>query len=292
MLAAKQERSENAPVPGQTGVAAEGLKSAQRELVSRIVTSPTFARCERLSTLLNYICDMALNDRESELNEQKIGQAVFGRSRDYDSSIDGIVRTQASRLRQRLDLYFEQEGAEEPTRVVIPKGGYIPVFMSRRIADVREEVLPSAPQPASALPSAAPQAPPSQQSFKSRIFPWLLSAALASVLAVVLIQNHKKTTEVPAVAAKHPLWSQIFTPQQTTLEVPGDSGLVLSHVFDRRSISLNEYLLGDYRSTNSNSPANPLPLEMRTLRTEVTKKIFIEGDASTIEDMGEYQTGV
>jgi len=104
---------------------------APRELVGRIVVSPAFARSERLSTLLTYVCDMALTGRESEINEQKIGHAVFGRPRNYDSTIDGIVRTQASRLRQRLELYFQREGADEPMRIVIPRGGYVPIFEPR-----------------------------------------------------------------------------------------------------------------------------------------------------------------
>lgn len=103
-------------------------EGARRELVRRIVRSPTFARSERLGTLLTYVCDLAFKGREAEINEQKIGQAVFGRSQDYDSAVDGIVRSQASRLRGRLELYFQQEGADEPIRVVIPRGGYVPMF--------------------------------------------------------------------------------------------------------------------------------------------------------------------
>src|SRR5277367_7108665 len=91
----------------------------RRVQVGRIITSATFAKCERLSSLLAYVCDLTLNGRGKEINEQRIGEAVFGRSRGYDSSIDGIVRTQASRLRHRLELYFSEEGLGEPTRIVI-----------------------------------------------------------------------------------------------------------------------------------------------------------------------------
>jgi hypothetical protein len=122
MATVKRARPLETHWSSRTAMATDGMETAHRELVSRIISSPTFARSERLCALLSYICDMALKGREGELNEQKIGQAVFGRAPDYDSSIDGIVRTQASRLRQRLELYFEQEGAEEPIRVVIPKG--------------------------------------------------------------------------------------------------------------------------------------------------------------------------
>src|SRR5689334_3205832 len=135
MLTAKQDRSVDSPWSARTASVADWPESAQRELIRRILASPTFARSERLCSLLTYVCDVTFQGRESELNEQKIGQAVFGRSPDYDSSIDGIVRTQASRLRQRLEMYFEQEGAEEVLRVIIPKGSYIPVFTPRHTAE-------------------------------------------------------------------------------------------------------------------------------------------------------------
>src|SRR5882762_9736382 len=87
---------------------------ARQELVERVLASSVFVKSERLSSLLSFVCELALQGREKELNEQRIGEAVFGRSRDYDSSIDGIVRTQASRLRNRLDLYFNADGIHEP----------------------------------------------------------------------------------------------------------------------------------------------------------------------------------
>src|ERR1700740_3590415 len=143
MESAKRKHAADALRSPRSAVATDWSDITHRELVSRIVASPTFARSERLSTLLTYVCDMTLKGREGELNEQRIGQAVFGRSPDYDSSIDGIVRTQASRLRQRLELYFEQEGGEEPIRVVIPKGGYIPVFTPRHTAEEMPTVTAS-----------------------------------------------------------------------------------------------------------------------------------------------------
>lgn len=70
--------------------AAEWTRTTRRELVSRVVQSSTFARSERLSALLTYVCDMTLKGRGAELNEQHIGHAVFGRKPDYDSSADGL----------------------------------------------------------------------------------------------------------------------------------------------------------------------------------------------------------
>src|ERR1700721_4846381 len=104
----------------------------RRALFQRVVDSASFAKSERLSSFLICICGLTLSGRASEINEQKIGTSVFGRPLDYDSSIDGIVRPQASRLRQRLDLYFNGEGANEPVRITLPRGGYVPVFEPNR----------------------------------------------------------------------------------------------------------------------------------------------------------------
>ena len=70
--------------PAHSGTAAIGLR---RELVERVVASSVFAKTERLSTLLLYVCEVALDGRADELSEQNVGAAVFGRSRDYDSEI-------------------------------------------------------------------------------------------------------------------------------------------------------------------------------------------------------------
>ena len=98
------------------------------ELVERIVASPSFIRSPRLCSLLMHLCELALHGRSDEINEQSVGEALFERAPNYDPSIDGIVRSHASRLRQRLEQYFSEEGVNETMRVSIPKGGYIPLF--------------------------------------------------------------------------------------------------------------------------------------------------------------------
>lgn len=270
-----QEHVEDPTRSGRTASTSDRPEITHRELVSRIVTSPTFSRTKRLSTLFTYICDMALKGRDGELNEQNIGNAVFGRSPDYDSSIDGIVRTQASRLRARLDQYYDQEGTEEPVRVFIPKGGYVPVFMPRHAAE--EQPPNPAPQLHTVVPSSNPlpldsisAASPS----KGWMLPWVLCLLLSGALVALLVRGRTKAALESANVPPHPLWSQVFSPQHSTLEVPGDSGLVLSHVFDERSISLDQYLMGNYRSSNANFPGHPLSPEVRSQRAEVANRRY------------------
>jgi hypothetical protein len=221
----------------------DSAAGAHRELVLRIVASPMFVRSERLCSLLLYVCDMTLKGRGDEINEQKIGQAVFGRSRDYDSTIDGIVRTQASRLRQRLEQYFSDEGAHEAVQIVIPRGGYVPVFAPRSAPVLETEPA----QDNSVLPGLEPARPlPRARLSALSVLPWALCLLLATALIVLALRSRDRG--VHASSAPHPLWSHIFSADRPALVVPADSGLVIYHNMSRRDFGLDEYLLGQYRN--------------------------------------------
>ena len=239
----------------EVGPPVPSASDPRRALVERIIASSTFAKCERLSSLLAYVCDLTLHGRVKEINEQKIGEAVFGRPRNYDSSIDGIVRTQASRLRQRLELYFNEEGIDEPIRIVIPRGGYVPVFEPR--------LTPVVPMIA---PAVLPEQPSDKlhvrESFwgsRSAAIAWSLVAILSVAILAILLVNRGAAKRQVTRASLHPLWSQIFVPGQRTLEVPGDSGMVMWQGLVGRSVGLAEYLNGDYRTNLL--PKTSIPLQ-------------------------------
>ena len=101
---------------------------------------------------------LALSGRAREINEQRIGHAVFGRQPDYDSSIDGIVRTQASRLRHKLERYYQTEGAAETVRVRNPNVDRIFRSSPSRRCGLKPLSEPSRADAAiRELPAAAPQ---------------------------------------------------------------------------------------------------------------------------------------
>jgi hypothetical protein len=221
-----------------------------RELVKRVIASPTFAKTERLSSFFLYICDETLKGRADALNEQRIGEAVFGRSRDYDSSIDGIVRTQGSRLRQKLDRYFSEEGSDEPIRIVIPRGGYVPLF------ERRESPGPASPVGVSELDSDVAEPLPvtpeiAGQPRQRRSF-WLIAGCSIGTLALVLtlVFHFYPTASAGAKSSRHLLWGNIFVPDKRTLIVPGDSGLVIWEGLEKKELTLAEFVKGDYRNSH------------------------------------------
>lgn len=106
-------------------------RDAIRRELDRVLSSAGFARNDRQSQFLRFLVERHLGGRESELKESVIAVEVFGRKADYDPKLDGIVRTEAVRLRARLDKYYAAEGSQDPLIIELPKGGYRPVFRER-----------------------------------------------------------------------------------------------------------------------------------------------------------------
>lgn len=99
-----------------------------RDELERVLSSSCFARSERVSKLLRYLVEHQIEGRGSELKESIIGVEVFGRPPDYDPKVDSTVRSEAVRLRVRLDRYYATEGRQNPLVIELPKGGYVPRF--------------------------------------------------------------------------------------------------------------------------------------------------------------------
>jgi TolB-like protein len=102
-----------------------------RAEVDRILQSRGFARNERLSAFLRFVVEQELSGIGDQLKESIIGVEVFGRRADYDVRQDSVVRTEASKLRDRLAKYYATDGANGELIVELPKGGYRPAIRER-----------------------------------------------------------------------------------------------------------------------------------------------------------------
>ena len=125
-------------------------ESIYREM-EKILRSRTFGRAPGQRTFLRYAVTEALEGRSHLLKEYSIGAFLKGDS--FDPRMNSIVRTEARKLRARLDNYFDSEGRTDPVRIQFPVGRYVPVFsepsrgsvasLTPRIGkDVRIGILP------------------------------------------------------------------------------------------------------------------------------------------------------
>jgi hypothetical protein len=130
---------------------------SMRGQIERILHSSIFRNCQNLQHFLQYITSMTLDGRAEEINEYALATEVFGRGKDFDSSADTIVRTQAYRLRLKLREYYQSEGSGDRVIVEIPKGRYVPVFSLRPA--IAPEPLPHAVEEIRPAGVALPAAP-------------------------------------------------------------------------------------------------------------------------------------
>ncbi len=111
-----------------TAMAGEYSKSEILHELGVILASREFANAERLSAFLRYVVENSIEGKREYLKESVIGTEVFGRSAGYDPKAEPIVRTEARRLRARIDEYYSRQDRWYKVRISIPKGGYSAAF--------------------------------------------------------------------------------------------------------------------------------------------------------------------
>jgi TolB-like protein/Tfp pilus assembly protein PilF len=123
-------------------VESESAKNqAVRRALEHLLSSAGFSRNDRQSQFLRFLVERHLEGRDNELKESVIGVEVFGRDPGYDPKLDGIVRTEAVRLRARLEKYYATEGSADPLIIELPKGGYKPVIRTRPTLQAEAKTL-------------------------------------------------------------------------------------------------------------------------------------------------------
>ena len=131
--------------------------------------------------------------RQSPPSEYSIGIDVFGRKPDFDPKTDSTVRVQVSRLRQRLKEYYEQEGANDKRRVVIPMGDY-------RVEIHGAPAAPFVVEPEAAL-----------SPLKSKVAPrpWIYWGLALQAIALVLLASYTLYRPALAPPSLHPFWTPL-----------------------------------------------------------------------------------
>ena len=79
---------------------------------------------------MRFTVEASLNGETDRIKEYLIGREVFDRDDRYDPRLDPIVRVEARRLRARLEEYYGGPGCEDPLRIELPKGSYVPAIRS------------------------------------------------------------------------------------------------------------------------------------------------------------------
>ena len=102
----------------------------EREELERVLRHAEISRSPSLVRFLTFICDRFFEGRSKEIREYTIAVEALGRREaTFDSQVDPIVRVTARALRKRLREFYENEGKDDPLRIVLPLGHYVPQFL-------------------------------------------------------------------------------------------------------------------------------------------------------------------
>ncbi len=99
--------------------------------LERVLASRKFRNATGQSRFLKYTVEQTIAGQGHLIREHRIGREGFGRGESFDPRVDPIVRTQARKLRAKLTLYYETRGSDDPIRIELIKGSYIPRFRRR-----------------------------------------------------------------------------------------------------------------------------------------------------------------
>ena len=105
-----------------------------RAYLGELLASPQFAASGRRGQLLQYLVEHTLAGDADKVSEYAIGLDVFQKPSSFDPRIESVVRTEFSRLRQRLKDYYADEGRRDRIAIDFPPRTYAATFEFRDAA--------------------------------------------------------------------------------------------------------------------------------------------------------------
>nr|WP_310073600.1 adenylate cyclase [Phyllobacterium sp. 1468] len=120
-----------------------------RSQLDRLIASPEFPDTGHAHSFLRYVVEETLSGRSERIKGYSIAIEVFKRDEQFNQD-DPVVRIEAGRLRRALERYYLVAGQNDPIRIDIPKGKYVPFFswngpMAEEAAHRVPERLPKYP---------------------------------------------------------------------------------------------------------------------------------------------------
>ncbi len=207
-----------------------------------------FQASQRRRTMLRFVVEETLAGRGGRLKGFALAIAVFGRDETFDSQSDPVVRFEARRLRRDLDSYYIDAGSEDPVRITIPKGGYVPHFawqnQEAHAPTLAPDPVPEGTPPGDADPVSTPsgEAGTMVERLRGRLMPAAILLAICGVAAIAVAVFGQRDTVPDAAQPRNP--AIVVMPFEAFGDTD-DIGLIASSVTEE--LIANLMLFKDFR---------------------------------------------
>lgn len=171
----------------------------RKHYAQKIVASELFRDKALYQNLLQYLVDSSIKGLTPK--EVTVAHDVFQKGKEFNAAEDATVRVHMHNLRNRLEQYYQSEGASDDLKLFIPKGHY-------RVKFVKNERPPASPRHNA-----------------KNILLILLSILFVLLLTYVLVD--KLLISKPAIAFEitpknNRLWTDFFNNDYPAFVVVGD----------------------------------------------------------------------
>ena len=172
----------------------------------------------RVRRLFDYLVTSSLAGQSPK--EIAIAVDVFGKSADFDSGQDALVRVYIHKLRKALEEFYASHAGVAAGSLTIPRGEY-------RLRFASDTVPPGAAAVGTSAPGTSPAAPPRRRTQRWQKFAVLGATLLvgAALMALGVLWFRPPYTELDQVRAS-PLWSAILKDDRPIMIVVGDYYLI------------------------------------------------------------------
>src|ERR1035438_4388374 len=93
------------------------------EELMTVMTSKMLRRAPNLAKILEFVCTEHLEGRGANIKEYTVAVEGLARDPSFDPSRDSIVRVEVTRLRKRLEQYYQSEGAGHRIKIRLQTRG-------------------------------------------------------------------------------------------------------------------------------------------------------------------------
>jgi TolB-like protein len=182
----------------------DSRSQAIRSTLERLLGTQHFSASSRRGQLLRYLVEHTLKGDADKINEYAIGLDVFERPTSFDPRIESVVRTEFSRLRQRLKDYYAEDGRRDTVVIDFPPRSYEASFTFRDASKLREPTV---------FPEPVRVPVPPAKSTRPLRWVWVTGAvampliAAASVAGVMLWRQH-----VSNLVSRQPIHAIVVLP--------------------------------------------------------------------------------
>ena len=115
--------------------ASSSFQKAISHQLALMLANPIFNATPKRVAILKYFVNQTLAGKGRDIKDDMVAVEVFGRGQDFDQTVDPIVKIQTDILRRAVVRYHETTGKNDPIRIDIPKGTYVPVFKKRKLKE-------------------------------------------------------------------------------------------------------------------------------------------------------------